>query len=191
LYSLGVIAYRLLTGKDGLPKVDRRRPCLDGVPSAYRPALARCLEPSPAKRFASVDALLLALEIAGRSRRSWRAYAAGCLGVLVLFGALAAGRHLLGASRPEVAAAHATTLAPSTLGAGASAAGSGALPEPAPGAASGQGSSPRAPAANDAPHATDVPASNRPARPDAAAAARAPAKKAKAREAPGRIPIFE
>jgi serine/threonine protein kinase len=87
IYSLGVIAVRMFTG--------RRRLLTSGVDpllavrEPYRGVIARCLEHDPNRRFASADALLLALLAAQRDRRpAWLPYAAGAMGATALVAAL-------------------------------------------------------------------------------------------------------
>jgi serine/threonine protein kinase len=91
IYSLGVIAVRMFTGRRRLLK-SGLDPLL-AVREPYRAVIARCLEPDPNKRFASADALLLALLAAQRDRRpAWLPYAAGAMGAMALVAALLGAR---------------------------------------------------------------------------------------------------
>jgi Protein kinase domain len=84
LFSLGVIACRLFTGKR--PHGDDP---LQAVPAAYREVVARCLEPDPLKRYSSAEAVHLALRVARRDARpAWVPYARGSLGALVAVAAV-------------------------------------------------------------------------------------------------------
>jgi serine/threonine protein kinase len=86
LFSLGLIACRLFARTGGRPQ---REDPVEGVPAAYRAVIARCLELDPADRYASAEAVHLALRVARRDARpSWVAHG---LGALVAIGTVMAG----------------------------------------------------------------------------------------------------
>jgi eukaryotic-like serine/threonine-protein kinase len=109
LFSLGLIACRLFAGKGRHPE---REDAIEVVPAAYRAVIARCLEPNPAARYSSAEAVHLALRVARRDARpSWTAYG---LGALVGLATVAVGSASLTPTfgmAPEAAAATAFEVA--------------------------------------------------------------------------------
>jgi serine/threonine protein kinase len=102
LYSLGVIACRMFNGSHG--RLKRGQDPLLGVREPYRSVIARCMEPDPSKRFASADAVQLALAAAQRDRRpTWIPYVLGAGGTLAVAAAFLALRSMWSAPPPSAA----------------------------------------------------------------------------------------
>lgn len=77
LFALGVIAYELLTGHTPRGSFDPPHHLRPEVPEHVGRAVMRALRPSPAERFGSIDAFIVALDHGGRKPWPWRWMAAG------------------------------------------------------------------------------------------------------------------